>query len=39
MTRYEPDTPRRERAAKGTGVSHARGGVPHGDEIVSNTAR
>lgn len=38
MTRYEPDTPRRERAAKGTGVSHARGGVPHGDEILSNTA-
>lgn len=39
VTRYEPDTPRRERAAKGTGVSHARGGVPHGDEILSNTAR
>ena len=39
VTRYEPDTPRRERAAKGTGVSHARGGVPNGDEILSNTAR
>jgi len=39
VTRYEPDTPRRERAAKGTCVSHARGGVAPRRELASDTAR